>query len=140
MRGAVDKMLEFSLFQIKNNVTLSGITQNVNSQQADFRLKSNDYPPFLSMTLPIIYTPDGKVRTYKVFSAGVVKDTADNYKLDYATDADYEAYLKLCEESSNYKVEDVELTAQSQIVSLSTCTNVRDDERFLVQGVLTAVD
>ena len=87
-----------------------------------------------------IYTPDGKVRTYKVFSAGVVKDTADNYKLDYATDADYEAYLKLCEESSKYKVEDVELTAQSQIVSLSTCTNVRDDERFLVQGVLTAVD
>ena len=87
-----------------------------------------------------IYTPDGKVRTYKVFSAGVVKDTADNYKLDYATDADYEAYLKLCEESSNYKVEDVELTAQSQIVSLSTCTNVRDDELFLVQGVLTAVD
>ena len=87
-----------------------------------------------------IYTPDGKVRTYKVFSAGVVKDAADNYKLDYATDADYEAYLKLCEESSNYKVEDVELTAQSQIVSLSTCTNVRDDERFLVQGVLTAVD
>ena len=87
-----------------------------------------------------IYTPDGKVRTYKVFSAGVVKDTADNYKLDYATDADYEAYLKLCEESSNYKVEDVELTAQSQIVSLSTCTNVRDDERFLVHGVLTAVD
>ena len=87
-----------------------------------------------------IYTPDGKVRTYKVFSAGVVKDTADNYKFDYATDADYEAYLKLCEESSNYKVEDVELTAQSQIVSLSTCTNVRDDERFLVQGVLTAVD
>ena len=87
-----------------------------------------------------IYTPDGKVRTYMVFSAGVVKDTADNYKLDYATDADYEAYLKLCEESSNYKVEDVELTAQSQIVSLSTCTNVRDDERFLVQGVLTAVD
>jgi hypothetical protein len=61
MRGAVDKMLEFSLFQIKNNVTLSGITQNVNSQQADFHLKSNDYPPFLSMTLPIIYTPDGKM-------------------------------------------------------------------------------
>ena len=32
---------------------------------------------------------------------------------------------------------DVELNAQSKIVSLSTCTNVRDDERFLVQGVLT---
>ena len=87
-----------------------------------------------------IYTPDGKVRTYTVFSAGVVKDTADNYKLDYASDADFEEYLKLCQDSSNYTVDDVELNAQSQIVSLSTCTNVRDDERFLVQGVLTATD
>ena len=87
-----------------------------------------------------IYTPDGKVRTYTVFSAGVVKDTADNYKIDYASDADFEEYLKLCQDSSNYTVDDVELNAQSQIVSLSTCTNVRDDERFLVQGVLTATD
>ena len=87
-----------------------------------------------------IYTPDGKVRTYTVFSAGVVKDTADNYKIDYASDADFEEYLKLCQDSSNYTVDDVELNAQSQIISLSTCTNVRDDERFLVQGVLTATD
>ena len=86
-----------------------------------------------------IYTPDGKVRTYQVFSAGVVKDTADNYKIDYASDAEYEEYLKICQDSSNYRV-DVELNAQSQIVSLSTCTNVRDDERFLVQGVLTSTD
>ena len=86
-----------------------------------------------------IYTPDGKVRTYTVFSAGVVKDTSDNYKIDYASDAEYEEYLKICQDSSNYKV-DVELNAQSQIVSLSTCTNVRDDERFLVQGVLTSTD
>ena len=86
-----------------------------------------------------IYTPDGKVRTYTIFSAGVVKDTADNYKIQYATDAEYEEYLRLCQDSSNYTV-DVELNAQSQIVSLSTCTNIRDDERFLVQGVLTATD
>ena len=86
-----------------------------------------------------IYTPDGKVRTYTVFSAGIVKDTSDNYKIEYASDAEYEEYLKLCQDSSNYRV-DVELNAQSQIVSLSTCTNIRDDERFLVQGVLTATD
>lgn len=86
-----------------------------------------------------IYTPDGKIRTYTVFSAGVVKDTADNYKIEYASDAEFEEYIALCRESSNYQV-DVEVNAQSQIVSLSTCTNVRDDERFLVQGVLTATD
>lgn len=82
-----------------------------------------------------IYTPDKKLKTYRVFSAGVVKDTADNYKLSYATDEEFEAYIQLCRNSSNYQV-DVPVTKDSRIVSLSTCTNVRDDERFLVQGVL----
>ena len=83
-----------------------------------------------------IYTPDGKVRTYTVFSAGVVKDTADNYNLSYATDEEFEEYIQLCRDTSNYDV-DVEVNKDSQIVSLSTCTNVKEDERFLLQGVLT---
>ena len=82
-----------------------------------------------------IYTAEGKVLQYQVFSAGIIKDTADNYQISYATEEAFEEYLRLCRESSNYAV-DVELNAQSRIVSLSTCTNVRDDERFLVQGVL----
>lgn len=82
-----------------------------------------------------IYTAEGKVLQYQVFSAGIVKDTADNYQISYATEESFEEYLRLCRESSNYAV-DVELNGQSRIVSLSTCTNVRDDERFLVQGVL----
>ena len=86
-----------------------------------------------------IYTPDGKVRTYTIFSAGVVKDTAENYTISYETDEDFETYINTCRESSNYQV-DVEVNAQSKVVSLSTCTNVQDDERFLVQGVLTAED
>lgn len=82
-----------------------------------------------------IYTPDGKTRTYKVFSASVVKAEAENYQPSYPTEKDFTDYLKVCKKSSNYDV-DVKLDAQSKIVSLSTCTNVRDDERFLVQGVL----
>lgn len=82
-----------------------------------------------------IYTPDGKAKTYQVFSAGVVKDTAENYTLTYAADEDYLKYLELCKNTSNYTV-DVEVNAQSEIVSLSTCTNVNEDERFLLQGVL----
>lgn len=82
-----------------------------------------------------IYTPDGKTRTYQVFSAGVVKDTADNYILSYATDEDFMKYIELCKNTSNYAV-DVDVNAQSKIVSLSTCTNVNEDERFMLQGVL----
>lgn len=86
-----------------------------------------------------IYTPDGKVRTYTIFAASVVDETADNYKISYASDADFEKYLELCRNSSLYDT-GVELNAQSQIVSLSTCTNGAETERFLVQGVLTAED
>lgn len=86
-----------------------------------------------------IYTPDGKIRTYKVFAASVVKDTADQYNLTYETDADFESYLTMCKEASEYDT-GTEVNAQSQIISLSTCTNVKEDERFLLQGVLTATD
>lgn len=82
-----------------------------------------------------IYTPDGKMQTYQIFSAGIVKDTADNYIMEYATDEDFVNYLQVCMDSSNYQV-DTTVDGQSKIVSLSTCTNVNDDERFLVQGVL----
>ena len=82
-----------------------------------------------------IYTPDGTTKVYQVFSAGVVKATAENYNLNYNTDEDFTNYLELCKSSSNYQVE-TDLNAGSRIVSLSTCTNVLEDERFLVQGVL----
>lgn len=82
-----------------------------------------------------IYTPKGETLTYQVFSAGVVDAAADNYQIAYGTEEEYTNYLKLCQESSNYQV-DVELNAQSKIVSLSTCTNENENERFLVQGVL----
>lgn len=84
-----------------------------------------------------IYTPDGAARTYQVFSAAVVKDMAKNYKLMFATEEEYMNYLQLCKNTSNYQV-DVSLDAASKIVSLSTCTNVNDDERFLLQGVLVS--
>lgn len=81
-----------------------------------------------------LYTPES-TRVYQVFSAGVVKATAENYNVDFDTDEDFLDYIQLCRNSSNYQV-DVELNEGSRIVSLSTCTNVLEDERFLVQGVL----
>ena len=82
-----------------------------------------------------IYTPDGKVRTYEIFSAGVVKDTSDSYIMDYADDAAFQTYIDYIKQQSAYPTS-AEVTTSSKIVSLSTCTNVRDDERFLVHGVM----
>lgn len=82
-----------------------------------------------------IYTPDGKVRTYEIFSAGVVKDTSDSYIMNYADDAAFQTYIDYIKQQSAYPTS-AEVTTASKIVSLSTCTNVRDDERFLVHGVM----
>ena len=82
-----------------------------------------------------IYTPDGKVRTYEIFSAGVVKDTSDSYIMDYADDAAFQTYIDYIKQQSAYPTS-AEVTTACKIVSLSTCTNVRDDERFLVHGVM----
>lgn len=82
-----------------------------------------------------IYTPDRKTRTYEVFSARVVKDSAEVYNLNITTDEEFEAYLAECKSTSNY-VTSPGVDRNSKIVSLSTCTNVNEDERFLLQGVL----
>lgn len=86
-----------------------------------------------------IYTPSGEVLTYTIFSAGVVDARSDNYKIEYASDEEFQEYLDLCLESSLYDF-GVEVDTDSQIVSLSTCTSVTENERFLVHGVLTSVD
>ena len=69
----------------------------------------------------------------------IARAAIEKYNLTYATDEAFESYLKMCKEDSAYDT-GTEVNAQSQIVSLSTCTNVREDERFLLQGVLTATD
>lgn len=81
-----------------------------------------------------IYTPDGKESTYQIFSVTVVKDTSDSYTKHFFDDAEYEEYLANIQSLSLYQT-GVEVNKDSKIVSLSTCTNVSDDERLLVHGV-----
>jgi len=81
-----------------------------------------------------IYTPDGKETTYQVFAVSVVKDTSESYKKWYNTDEEFLDYIQYIRSIAGYKT-DVEVGADSKIVSLSTCTNVSDDERLLVHGV-----
>ena len=76
-----------------------------------------------------IYTPDGKTRTYEVFSARVVKDSAEVYNLNITTDEEFEAYLAECKSTSNY-VTSPGVDRNSKIVSLSTCTNVMKMKDF----------
>ena len=81
-----------------------------------------------------IYTPDGEESVYQVFAVSIVKDTSRSYQRYYANDDDFLDYISYVRQGALYSTE-VEVLAEDRIVSLSTCTNVRDDERLLVQGV-----
>lgn len=81
-----------------------------------------------------IYTPDGKEVQYQVFAVCIVEDTSESYDKFYSDDTEYLQYIKYIRSIARYNV-DVAMTAESQIVSLSTCTNVTDTQRLLVHGV-----
>lgn len=81
-----------------------------------------------------IYTPDGKEMKYQVFAVGIVEDTAESYQKVYEDDNAYQTYINHIKKISRYKT-GVEVTTDSQIVSLSTCTNVTETQRLLVHGV-----
>ena len=84
-----------------------------------------------------IYTPDGRELTYQIFAVGIVEDTAETYQIFYEDEEAFASYINHIKSVSRYQV-DVEVTAQSQIVSLSTCTNVTDSERLVVHGVVVS--
>lgn len=81
-----------------------------------------------------IYTPDGVTHKYEIFAAGVIKDTADNYQLNFASPEEFTNYIAKVKQGSAYDT-GVEVGAVAKTVTLSTCTNEQDDERFVVHGV-----
>lgn len=81
-----------------------------------------------------IYTPDGKEVKYQIFAVCIVEDTSRSYTRYYDNDEQYLDYLNYLKKVALYDT-GVEMTAESKIVSLSTCTNVSDTQRLLVHGV-----
>lgn len=144
--SASDNKLGAIFMNVDNNADLSdrntiiyGHHLNTGGEMFSELLKYEDESFCRENPYFYIYTPDGSVRTYTIFAAGVVKDTAEQYTVGFASDETFANYIEVCRGGSAYPV-DVQVDAQSKIVTLSTCTNVRDDERFIVQGVLTATD
>lgn len=81
-----------------------------------------------------IYTPDGKEVKYQIFAVCIVEDTSRSYTRFYNSDEEYLDYLKYIKSIARYDT-GVELTTESKIISLSTCTNVSETQRLLVHGV-----
>lgn len=81
-----------------------------------------------------LYTPDGIESTYQIFSVTIVNDTSESYTKMYTDDVQFQDYIEYVKSISLYQI-DREVEADSKIVSLSTCTNVTEDERLLIHAV-----
>lgn len=81
-----------------------------------------------------IYTVDGRILKYHIYSVGQVVDTSETYQTTFGTDEEYQSFLDMTKSSSLYDT-GVEVTTDDTIVTLSTCTSASDNHRFVVRGV-----
>lgn len=87
----------------------------------------------------IIYTPDAK-RVYKIFAAVVYDDRHILNTFDFTKESHRQEFLDSVLESRNMGNsirEDVPVTTDDRILTLSTCIKTQRDKRFIVGAVLT---
>ena len=84
-----------------------------------------------------IYMP-GVILKYRIFAAYTFDERHLLMSFNFADEYDRQLYLETIygfKSLSNHFRDDMTVTTDDKIITLSTCTN-KDDQRFLVQGVL----
>ena len=88
---------------------------------------------------PIVYlnTPEEGNVEYEIFSfylTGNYRDTyGETYSYQFANDTAYQEYLNMITSQSKYDT-GVEVSSSDKIITLSTCTNRTDDERYIIHA------
>ena len=84
-----------------------------------------------------IYTPD-RVLRYRIFAAYRYDDRHLLYSFDYATEEGRGGYLSEIfgmRSMSFVRDDQVEVTSEDNLITLSTCVGNQDENRYLVQAV-----
>ncbi|MCR5256220.1 MAG: class B sortase [Acetatifactor sp.] len=88
-----------------------------------------------------IYTEDGRILVYKIFAAYEYSDLSLLMNFYMGSEEGRQQYFDSIWENeglaNNFDTE-VELTAESRIITLSTCIANKPSNRYLVQGILQA--
>ena len=83
-----------------------------------------------------IFTPDF-IYQYRIFSASVVDKTGLTYQISF-TDDEFDQFISRAYSNSVVDNQDVSVTKEDRIVTLSTCTG-DDSTRFVVMGKLAQI-
>ena len=85
-----------------------------------------------------IYTPDC-IRTYEIFAAVTYSDDHLLRTFDFTNEGDRQKYLdsiKQIRDMNSPVRDDVDVTTDSKIITLSTCIGGQPDNRLLIEAVL----
>lgn len=82
-----------------------------------------------------IYTVDGREITYQIFAVKVVLDTSDAYDKIYVDDEEFQEYIDKIYRDALYTSDEVSVSAENKIVTLSTCIRGSERDRLVVYGV-----
>lgn len=88
-----------------------------------------------------IYSEDGRVLVYEIFAAYAFSDAHILMTYDLHTDEGYQQYLDIIGENAKkngHFRQETEVSAEANIITLSTCIRGSSSQRYLVQGVLVA--
>lgn len=80
-----------------------------------------------------IYLPNGSIRIYKVFAFS--KINANNYDIYNMAVENLDAYYEIISRYNRISIED-NIDTSNPILTLSTCTNHNEQERYVVQAYL----
>ena len=95
-----------------------------------------DEEAFRNQTINII-TPDG-LYTYELFSIYDTKPTYNYIETYFSSDEDFLDFVQRCKNKSIWQ-KDIEITADSKLLTLSTCTVRNDGMRWALHAVLIGI-
>lgn len=116
------------------NTVVYGHRMNDGSMFASLH-KFEDEAFFRENRYVYLYLPDGTVNVYDIFDASVVGDMDEAYTLGFENDDAFLDYLTKMKNRSAAAF-NREFTSQDRIITLSTCIQYEDENRYIVQAVL----
>ena len=116
------------------NTVVYGHRMNDGSMFASLH-KFEDEAFFRENRYVYLYLPDGTVNVYDIFDASVVGDMDEAYTLGFEDDDAFLDYLTKMKNRSAAAF-NREITSQDGIITLSTCIQYEDENRYIVQAVL----
>jgi len=87
----------------------------------------------------VIYTPE-RIFTYRIFAAVVYDDRHLGHYYNYILDADKQSFIDSlynARDLRNIYRDDVNVTTEDRVITLSTCISTESEHRLLIGAVLT---